>query len=307
MQNCLQHGDSVFFADDTSILIAHKNYNTLIQQGNEDLQNLSNWLISNKLILNAQKTKVVVFRSRGKKIPENSDNLRVSDNDIEIVSDTIFLGLNINEHLNWKNHMLDLQKNIRQKTAIVSKVKRQLNSSALLKIYHSLVLGKIRYCISTWCFGNKTVLDSLQRSCNNFIRMVFGLRWRDSIRNIVTTHKIPTIRHLLIKELACIMYKYHDNTLPESLRSLFPKVTHIMKTRSSNAVARNSFTTTLSQQTITYRATKLWSKIPNEIKHIRNIDLFSTEHAIRPFDEFKNLLDEFLYVNSDIFSEFVDL
>ena len=117
MHNCLKHGSSVYFADDTSILIAHSNYNTLVQRGNEDLQNLSNWLISNKLTLNAQKTKVVIFRSRGKKIPEAKEKITVLFTPIEVV----FLGLNINEHLNWKNHMQKLQKDFRKKQQSLAK------------------------------------------------------------------------------------------------------------------------------------------------------------------------------------------
>ena len=124
---------------------------------------------------------MIIFRSRGKKIPEIRENITVLFTPIEVVSDTTFLGLNINEHLNWKSHMQDLQKEFRKRTAIISKVKRQLNSSALLKIYQSLILGKIRYCISAWCFGNKATLNALQRTCNNLIRMIFGLSRRDGV------------------------------------------------------------------------------------------------------------------------------
>ena len=279
MQNCLKHESSVFFADDTSILVAHSNYNTVVQRGNEDLQSLSNWMISNKLTLNAQKTKVIIFRSRGKKIPEIRENITVLFTPIEVVSETIFLGLNINEHLNWKSHMQDLQKEFRKRTAIISKVKRQLNSSALLKIYQSLILGKIRYCISAWCFGNKTTLNALQRTCNNFIRMIFGLRRRDSIKNIMKINRIPTINQMLVKELSTIMHKYYNNNLPPSLHSLFPKVTHRMTTRSGNEAARNSFKTTLSQQTITYRATHLWNLLPNSIKYMENENSENTKKS----------------------------
>ena len=69
MPNCLTKGQSIFLADDTTILIAHTKYYTLINIGNEQLTRLNEWLITNKLILNAKKTKAVIFISRGKTTP----------------------------------------------------------------------------------------------------------------------------------------------------------------------------------------------------------------------------------------------
>ena len=189
MHYCLKNDTLVFFADDTNIIIAHSNYSTLVKIGNEELKNLNDWLIANKLILNSQKTKVIIFRSRGKTLPVSNEILHIAGNPVEIVKNTIFLGLHLNEHLNWKNHMLDLQANIRKKIAIVSKVKKQLHYTALLKIYHSLVISKIKYCISSWCYGNKTIRNALQRTCNNFFRMIFGLRWRQSVKYLLKNIK----------------------------------------------------------------------------------------------------------------------
>ena len=121
MHYCLKNGTLVFFADDINIIIAHSNYSTLVKIGNEELKNLNDWLIANKLILNSQKTKVIIFRSRGKTLPVSNEILHIAGNPVEIVKNTIFLGLHLNEHLNWKNHMLDLQANIRKKMSFLVK------------------------------------------------------------------------------------------------------------------------------------------------------------------------------------------
>lgn len=303
MHFCFKNGTPVFFADDTNVLIAHLNFNTLMKMGNEELKNLNDWLITNKLILNSKKTKVIVFRSRGKSIPETNEVLNIAGDSLEIVSNTTFLGLHLNEHLNWKNHMIDLQTNIRQKLAIVSKVKKQLHYTALLKIYHSLINGKVKYCISSWCFGNKTVRNTLQRTCNNFFRMIFGLRWTQSVVPLFYLYKIPTITHLLVRELANIMHKYHSGTLPSSLCSFFTKTTLNVRTRSGSEVSRSSFKNTLSQQAISFRAIQVWNMIPNHIKFKENTDPDSIIKNLRPQNNFISLLDEYLFQNSEAFSE----
>ena len=54
--NCLKYVTSLSFADDTSIFISGKTAQTLFDKGNDELGNIDNWLVANKLSLNANKT-----------------------------------------------------------------------------------------------------------------------------------------------------------------------------------------------------------------------------------------------------------
>ena len=60
-----------------------------------------------------------------------------------------------------------------------------LFAKAMLRPYHSLLLSHVRYCITNCCFGNETRIHQLQRICNKFIRLVFGLKKRDSVKNVM--------------------------------------------------------------------------------------------------------------------------
>jgi hypothetical protein len=57
---------TVLFADDTTGLGKGKNLNDLTAYVNLELQKISNWFRSNKMAVNAAKTKFIVFRTRGK-------------------------------------------------------------------------------------------------------------------------------------------------------------------------------------------------------------------------------------------------
>ena len=54
--NCLKHGTSLSFADDTSIFISSKTAQMLFNIGNDEHCNTDNWLVADKLWLNANKT-----------------------------------------------------------------------------------------------------------------------------------------------------------------------------------------------------------------------------------------------------------
>ena len=66
-QNCLENSNLIMYADDTYVFIKEKNINTLYARAQNELINISKWLSANKLTLNINKTKYVMFTSRKKK------------------------------------------------------------------------------------------------------------------------------------------------------------------------------------------------------------------------------------------------
>ena len=171
LPNCLEHSEPLLFADDTNLLITHKNCHDLIRLGNLELANIQTYMNCNKLLINTDKTKAIIFHTPSTQIPNNLGNLNLSGEKIDIIKETKFLGLKIHEKLSWKTHMLDIKSTLRKNTAICSKIKNQLNPKAFVDLYHTMIECHIRYGITSWCFGNMTIKNSLQRSCNRFLKM----------------------------------------------------------------------------------------------------------------------------------------
>jgi hypothetical protein len=59
---------SVLFADDTTGLAKGANLQNVISFVNLELQKIANWFRSNKMQLNATKTKYIIFRTKNKQI-----------------------------------------------------------------------------------------------------------------------------------------------------------------------------------------------------------------------------------------------
>ena len=57
-----------YFADDTNLLCLSNSIKTLNKLVNADLKQLVNWINANKISLNVKKTKMVIFKSKQKKI-----------------------------------------------------------------------------------------------------------------------------------------------------------------------------------------------------------------------------------------------
>ena len=66
---CLNQSSCLSFADDTTILLSEKNTKCLFKKDSNELLNIDNWLIANKLFLNSDKTKYILFRTPNSKTP----------------------------------------------------------------------------------------------------------------------------------------------------------------------------------------------------------------------------------------------
>ena len=97
--------DFILFADDTNALLASNDIMTLEQALNTEISKVSNWLIANKLSINIKKTNCMIFKSRQNKL--NNPNLRISIHGelIEQKGSVKFLGVFVDENLDWKEHI----------------------------------------------------------------------------------------------------------------------------------------------------------------------------------------------------------
>ncbi len=70
---------------------------------NTELNNINDWLNINKLTLNTGKCKYMIFHTPQKNL--NQLQLKIDNIIIDKVKEIIFLGLTLNEHINWKSHI----------------------------------------------------------------------------------------------------------------------------------------------------------------------------------------------------------
>ena len=75
----------IMFADDTNLFYTHSNIQKLFSTMNEELASINQWFTSNKLSLNAKKTKYSFFDKPSKKddIPSMQPKLTISNHVIE--------------------------------------------------------------------------------------------------------------------------------------------------------------------------------------------------------------------------------
>ena len=86
----------------SGIFLSDKSKDNIEDTLNEELKNVFQWLLSNKLSLNVRKLNFIIFRPEKKK-PPRKIKLEINCDPIEELESTKYLGVILDQNLNWKD------------------------------------------------------------------------------------------------------------------------------------------------------------------------------------------------------------
>ena len=137
----------ILFADDTNVFCAGDNKLELECMLNRELAKLCKWFAVNKLSLNLSKTSYMLFRNRP---PDVDFNVFIEHERINRVHVTKFLGIYIDDKLNWKYHINTVRSKLSKVAAIIYRASCLINQDGIYMLYCSLFLPYINYCSEIW-------------------------------------------------------------------------------------------------------------------------------------------------------------
>ena len=150
----------IIFADDTNLFYSSNNIKELQETVNNELKHLVKWFKVNKLSLNVTKTNYMLFTN---KKGHHKLDIKIEQEAIMEVKETKFLGVIVDNQLNWKSHIAVVENKISKSIGILYRVKAKLNKSALYTLYCALVLPYLDYCCEIWGNTFKTKLNKVTK------------------------------------------------------------------------------------------------------------------------------------------------
>ena len=137
----------VMYVDDTTLYCNLSN-NTNENDLNSELHKISGGLTSNKLSLNAQKTKFMVFHSMQRKV--KYPVLTINNTIIERVKQFNFLGIILHYILKWQKHIDYISKKVSKAIGVMYRLKHIYPEAVLLIIYQSIINAHFTYGLLVW-------------------------------------------------------------------------------------------------------------------------------------------------------------
>ena len=148
LPTCTDIFNMIMYADDTTLFCDINGNPADEHLLNMELCKITDWLSENKLSLNVNKTKCMIFHSYKKTVLY--PKLFIDDIEIERVDYFNFLGLQLHHTLKWNKQLSCISLKISKITSLLLKLKSEYPTSILKSIYNTLILPNINYCILSW-------------------------------------------------------------------------------------------------------------------------------------------------------------
>ena len=271
----------ILFADDTNIFYSHRNIKDLFKTVNSELSQINEWFKANKLSLNVDKTNFTLFHkeSQSDNLPLKLPTLYLNDIKIKREKFIKFLGVYIDEHINWKRHIDFIDKKVSKTLGILYRVRKLLNVDCLKLLYFSFMHSHLSYANIAWASTNQRKTRKLYIKQKKASRIILNLPNTTHAEPLLNSLKIQNVYKINLIQILQMMQKVWNKESPLAIQSLFKKVVHQYPTRASkeNFFAPR-FKNKVSSYTISKRGPRIWNKIlPSKIKHTKNFQRFSRE------------------------------
>ena len=203
------------FADDTAIFLNGKKSKDIEQQLNSDLRGV--------------KCECILIGTPQKLCTEQPIQLRLGQNNIKMVNSSKYLGLMVDSHISWFEHVDALSKNV-SRIGLMSRIRNYLDSSTSKLIYNAIVVPLFDYCDIVWDCCNASSKVKLQNLQNR-------------ARKVILKSESPQSKWLTLDESrhfhkAAFMYNclhYEDNGF--ELHCTWRSEVHHHNTRRKNDIA----------------------------------------------------------------------
>ena len=262
LMNCYRGPNTnfVLYADDANIFVIGKTKEDAFCKANTVLKNVHEYMKCNLLHINMEKCCFMYFQPKklsasktcSRTVPMVGNNhvskaIYINGQKLKEVCETKFLGVTLDNKLEWSSHIYELNKKLRTAAALISKVRHWIPEEQYLKIYHALFESHLTYGISVWGGVPDSKLNKIFTVQKHCIRVLFGDREsylekfrtcarvrpkgseklgaefysREHTKPLFTQHNLLTVRNLYHYFCTVDVFKILKFRLPISLYEMY--------------------------------------------------------------------------------------
>lgn len=264
--------DMILFADDTSLIFKTDRKSLNVSNLNNSLNVLSDWFATNNLLLNAAKTKCLKFTLQ--KARSQSDlNVMLDGNKLDFIKETVFLGITLDDKLQWGAHISALSRRLSSAHAAVRRIRQLTDVPTAKLVYHAYFHSIMSYGILLW--GAAADVESVFILQKRAVRAVYCMGPRESLRETFKEINILTLPSVYIMENLMFVRKNLHNF---SVNSDF----HNINTRNKNKLVVPRFRLSKTNaKSFLGNSIRFYNKLPDTITSL-------------PLNKFKNTVKSML-------------
>lgn len=259
LPNAADDVTSIMFADDTSIFLCGNDLNCMVANMNQALDNIHLWLCANKVALNVDKTKAMLFTHQQR--TNMNHPVCIDGQVISFVKDIIFLGVALDEKLTWKQHIDSTSKKVSRTIGLLYKAKAVLDKDTLLLLYQTLLYPLLSYCNIVYGKAAETHLNRLHILQKKCVRIICKLPFREHTKEFFAMLGLLNIYQIHDYLVAIFVYKCLKGAIPVDLFPYFRLKEATNRRHDSNVLIVPRFFKEIKRKHVSYYGTQVWNNI----------------------------------------------
>ena len=273
------------FADDTQLYPSFKpdseiDQDDAVRAMERCIEDICCWMISDRLLLNDDKTEVLLIGTRHQlnKIDLNC-NLRVGNNNISPVTSARNLGVWLDDKMSMSNHLTKTCGSAFFHLHNIRRIKKYLSRESLCTLVHAFITSRLDYCNSLMYGLHSIQIAKLQRVQNTAARLIMDVSKYSYITPaLYELHWLP-VTHRIVFRVLILAFKVIHGLAPSYLSDLIrvkQKSKYSLRSNSSIVLEAPSeiMRPTLGGRSFTYAAPFLWNNLPDDLRNTELLSIF---------------------------------
>ena len=240
------------------------------------------WAATNRLKFNDGKTDALVAYSSYARKKPSLIPLVVGDSSIYPSSSVCNLGVTIDPHVKLDAHIRNVCKKAFFHLRRISRIKRFLSRSSLIRLIQSFVFSHLDYCNSLLAGLPDTSIKRLQNVQNSAARLVTGAKRFDHIStHLIALHWLPVAQRIDFK-ISLLMFRCLNDCAPSYLSELISRDSncHAYRLRSEtrgDLLVPPTRTKTYGDRAFSVYGPRLWNSLPLSVRSCPTIISFKSK------------------------------
>ena len=256
------------FADDNSTYAEESDIISLLKALESETSIVLNWFKTNEMKPNNDKCHLIVPVVNNRSYSSKSF-IHLGNELLENEPSVKLLGVQIDEKLNFEEHVTNLLKKGNQKLHALMRISKYLEEDKLKVIMKTFIESQFNYCPLIWMCHSRILNNKINRLHERALRVVYKNK-ELTFEQLLSRDNSFTIHERNLQKLALEMYKVKNNYCPAPVQQIFEKC--LLDTK--DWVIPKARTVNTGIETIRYRGPKTWDLVPMEIKNLESLSEF---------------------------------
>ena len=277
------------YADDTQLYISF-NPSTVsaadaILSMNQCIKNIRNYFLKNQLLLNENKTEVLVFGKHSQLSKIDQTSISIGNQNIHFSDSAKYLGVIFDKFMSLDPYIKEVCKKSHLKIRRIRQIRPYLTQKATESLVHSLISSSLDYCNSILYNTPSYLIKKLQLVQNTAAKLITRSRKYDHVTPIFKElHWLPVKQRIKFK-IALLTFKALNNLAPKYLSDLIQVYTPNRTLRSQDQHLLKIPHIESNRGSKSFSHSAIWNSLPPTLRECTNIGNFKKLLKSHLFDE----------------------